>query len=97
MPEKIGKLLAGALKRSGAERSVRASLVLENCRQVLEELFGPEDSAECRPTSFRAGTVRIVCSRSVFAERLRLREGDIVQALEMRLPRSGVRRLRISS
>lgn len=97
MFEKLGRLLPSSLRKSGElARGVEAAQVVAATQAAIHLTLGAEIAGHCRAASFKDGTVRIACDRSVYAETVRLREQDVVAAANKRLGRDVVARIRAS-
>jgi predicted nucleic acid-binding Zn ribbon protein len=68
--------------------------LLAEVQRVWPEAVGPAIASEAAPTHERAGTVTVSCSASVWAHELALMETTITAALNQRLKRGRVARLR---
>ena len=95
MFEKLGRLLPSSIKKSGEmSRGVEAAQVVEAAQAAIRLTFGAEVASHAKAASFKAGTLRVSCDRSVYAETVRLREDDLVAAVNKRLGRNAVSRIR---
>lgn len=95
MFEKLGRLLPSSLKRSGeVRRGVEAAVVIEAARAAIHITFGPDVAGHCRAASFKDGTLKIACDRSVYAETIRLREQELLDAVNKRVGGGTVRGIR---
>ncbi len=97
MFEKLGRLLPSSIRKSGElARGVEAARVVEAGQAAIHLTFGADVAAHCRAASFKDGTLRIACDRSVYAETIRLREQEVVAAANARLGADAVLRVRAS-
>lgn len=96
MLESLGRLLPKNLKRAGASKSIDAAMIAEEAAKALAEAFG-DDTSHLRVVSFKDGVVKVACDRSVYAEDLRLREREIVDAMNARIGAHRVTAVKASS
>jgi len=95
MFQKLGRLLPSSIKKSGEmRRGVEAAVVIEAGQAAVHLTFGPDVAGHCRAASFKDGTLKIACDRSVYAETIRLREQELLDAVNKRLGGSSVRHIR---
>jgi predicted nucleic acid-binding Zn ribbon protein len=84
MLESLGRLLPKNLKRAGVGKSIDAAMIAEECAKALAEAFG-DDAAHLRVVSFKNGILKVACDHSAYAEDLRLRERELVAAMNARI------------
>ena len=83
------------MKKSGEmRRGVEAAVVIEAGGAAIHLTFGPDVAGHCRAASFKDGVLKVACDRSVYAETLRLREQELIDAVNKRLGSDTVSRIR---
>ena len=90
----LDELLPNSLRKAGAERQVKAAMVIAAAEAALADQFGAELSGYMRPTTFRNGAVTVRCTRAAYAQEIALHEVDILARLAERLGQGIVSRLR---
>ncbi len=90
----LGSLLSQRAGGSPVLRSVEASMVVEKANQALVIMFGPEIEEFVRVSHFKNSVLTIACLSSVSASEMKLREPEIVAAVNKAVGKSVVTRLR---
>ena|SRR3989338_2611355 len=90
----IGKLVQNAVGRTGLGDQVQASLVLEQAQKVLAQFFGNDADARMKPLYVKRKVLTVSCISSVAAQELKLREKDIIKAINKESGETAVERLR---
>lgn len=97
MFQKLGRLLPSSLRKtSEVARGVEAALVVEAAQAAIHLTFGKDVAAHATASSFKDGTLKVTCDRSVYAETVRLREADLIAAVNKRVGREVAQRVRVS-
>ncbi len=94
MLESLGKLLPKSLSRSTVGKSVEASMVVETAATAMKEVFG-ENAGMLHIVSFKNGILKISCDASVYAEELRLREQETIDALNAHIGSAVIQTIKI--
>lgn len=97
MFQKLGRLLPSSLRKtSEVARGVEAALIVEAAQAAIHLTFGKDIAAHATASSFKDGTLKVTCDRSVYAETIRLREADLIAAVNKRVGRDVAVRVRVS-
>jgi predicted nucleic acid-binding Zn ribbon protein len=81
----LKNLLPKSLRKAGAVRRVRATMVLDQAIEVLSAVFSPEMAAHMTPKTFIEGRLTIQCDKSVYAQEIVLRSDEIRARMNARL------------
>jgi predicted nucleic acid-binding Zn ribbon protein len=93
MFEKLGRLLPSSIRKSPSiSRGVEAATVVEMAQKTVDTLFG-DDAPHMRPATYKNGTLKITCDRSVYAETLRLREQEVIDGVNGRIGQNLVKKV----
>lgn len=87
--KKIGKLLPNLPGSSDFNRAVQATGIVEDSQKVLDGKLG-EDAPFVKVISYRQGVLTVKCSRSIFAETVRLREQELREAINAEFGREAI-------
>ena len=90
-PERIATLLPRVLADVGLEDSARAARIAEH----WAEWVGEETAGHCRPVLLRGDILELAADSSTWAQAVRLRAPEIMQALADRLGASAPTGLRV--
>ncbi|MBI4281048.1 DUF721 domain-containing protein [Candidatus Uhrbacteria bacterium] len=92
----LKSLLSHVLERKSIERGVRAAVILEAARDVLETLFPKEASAGMVPQSFRDGTLLIGVKHPLLGQEVKLRSEALRHGVNDRFSSPPVLRIRLA-
>lgn len=87
----LHKKMAG---QSPIKKQVEAALVIEYAEQVLSDLLGASQAIHAKPLFLKNRTLTITCSSSAVAQEVRLKQGLIVEHLNLKLGKKEVDRIR---
>lgn len=93
----LKNLLPKSLRRAGAERQVRATVIIDRASEVLARIFGEDAAKKMSPKYVRAGVLHIRCTSSAYAQEITLRQDEVLAMLNDRLGESAVRALRATT
>lgn len=94
MFQRLDKLMPQSVRRAGAERTVKAAMILDAVSSVLTDTFGEDVSRSMRPVRFKDGVVTVRCGESALTDEIRMMEEDIIKAADGRLGEGIVRGIR---
>ena len=92
-PEHIADLIDPALRGLGVQRGVRE----EQVREVFAEIIGPVLSPMCRVVSLDRGVLAVAVSNTALSHQIHAESVHLIAALNERLGRSTVKRLRFTT
>jgi hypothetical protein len=78
--------LEGALRRTGAARSVKASVIVEAAGPLINNMIPALRPSDWRVVSYRDGRLTIAVANSVVAQELRLRREPLMDVLRDTFP-----------
>ena len=90
----LGDLIKKHMKPTD-RRTLTAALVLEDVRAALQELF-PDHAAGIKAVSYESRVLKLQCDRSVIAEEIRLREPEVLAAINAKIGEDAVDRIRVN-
>ena len=71
-----------ALKRSGAERSVTASMIVQTAGPILLQLIPSLRAADFKVISYKNGSLTVAVASTLAGQELRIRSAAILEALQ---------------
>lgn len=86
--------LPQALKRSGAERSVTAAMIVEAARPILLQIVPQLRPADFEVVSYNQGCLTVAVASPAAAQELKMRDEAILEALRETLGQNQIRRLK---
>lgn len=90
--KKIGKFLPNLPGSSDLNRAVRATGIVEVSQQVLNEKLG-EDAPFVKAMTYKNSVLHVKCTRSLYAETVRLREQELREAINAEFGREAIERI----
>jgi len=81
MFQRLDKLMPQSLKRTGAAVPVRAAMILDEVGSVLVARFGQECASAMRPVKFKNGIVTVRCAEAAMTDEIKMREAEVVRAV----------------
>ena len=91
--EHIADLIEPALRGLGVQRHVRE----EQVRELFAEVVGPALSPMCRVVSLDRGVLAVAVSNTALSHQLHTESVRLIAALNRRLGRNAVKRLRFTT
>lgn len=85
MFQRLDKLMPQSIRRAGAERTVRAAMVLDAVGSALAVRFGQDEAAQMKPVRFKGGIVTVKCAESAMTDDIKMHEEEIVRAANDKL------------
>lgn len=79
--ESIKRIIPSALKHTGIDKEVLATMVLTEASKSLERIWGPEKAKYIEPLSFKAGCVLIRSHSSAASQLLRTVESQWINEI----------------
>lgn len=95
MSTPLSQLLEGALARSGISQQVRAARIVEEARQIVEDILGRKNAQHINPASYSAGQLRVYVTTPVAGAALRQHEQRLLTTLRQKFPATRFDRLTI--
>ncbi len=87
-----------SIARVVSELTIRRGLgrvgTVEQFRRTWEQLVGVELASQCRVASLSRGVLEVVVSSSVVLQELAFRKGELLQAMQSRVPGKAIRDIR---
>ena len=96
MLKPLSDFLQGSLKRTGAKRSVDATMVVESVGPMILQIIPELRPADFDVISYRDGTVTIAVANPAISQELRLRAEPILEALADAFPEHPMHRLKFT-
>lgn len=90
----IGEAVRAALRALGIARGVARAAAVSAWSAAASDAVGDEAAGRTRALRVDGDAIVVAVSSPVVAQELRLRSGELVEALARRAPESGVRRIR---
>src|SRR3989338_442454 len=87
--------LSNAVRRTGAERSITAAVIVEAAAPILFQLVPELRPTDFRFVSYRSGVLTVAAANPAVAEELRLRESAILEVLGETFPGQPMIQLRL--
>lgn len=92
----LNDFLKGALNRTGAASSVKATVIVETAGPLLLSMMPELRPADISVVSYRAGRLTIAVGSPTVGQELRLREETILEVLRDSFPRTTFLKLRLT-
>ena len=89
----LGSLLQKRVQQSGFGRQVEAARIIECAKKELVKIFHKDALAYMQPVVVKDRVLQVRVGSSVVAQELRLREKDIVEAVNKTLGQNVINRL----
>lgn len=83
--QSLGNILNFKAKRSAVMKGVLGALAVETADKILIGIFGEKAKESCRTTYLKNRVLTIACLSSVMAQEIRLRECQIIKAINEKL------------
>ena len=90
----IKNLLNKSIKKSGTAMQIEAALVLKQFEKELKKLMGEEIGEKVKAVSLKNQSLTVAVLSSVMASEIKLREPDIIEAINRFFDREVVKSLR---
>ena len=90
----LGDTLKKNTNQGPLQKQVEAAQVLEFSQEILEEIFGSEQSIQAKPLYLKNRTLTITCATSAIAQEIRLNQAEIVTKINEKLGKKEVDRIR---
>lgn len=94
MWEPLANFLPQAARRTGAERSINAALVVETAGPIILQIMPQLRQADFKVVSYRDGCLTIGSASAMVSAELRTRQTVIIEALNDSMPGKTITRLR---
>lgn len=94
MWEPLGNFLPQAIRRTGAERSINAAMVVEASGPLILQIVPTLRQADFRVVSYRDGCLTLGTTGASAAAELRIHQTAIIEALNDSLTGKSILRLR---
>ncbi len=94
MFQRLDKLMTQSVRRAGAEKTVRAAMILDIAGQVLSARFDGHDAGAMKPVKFKDGVITVKCAESTATDDIRMAEAELVEEIGRRIGPSVVRGIR---
>lgn len=95
MFQPLNSLLTGSLKRKSVQEGIRAAVILDAVREILESLFPPEATQGIIPKSVKREVLVLAVRSAPLAQEIKMRSNAILKLLGERLESSPITRIRI--
>ncbi|MDD5043344.1 MAG: DUF721 domain-containing protein [Patescibacteria group bacterium] len=92
--ESLGNILRGSAKKSSFRKGVEAALVIEKFHQIIKDIWGDKIVGEAKALHLKNKKLTVACMSSVAAQEIRLREKEILAAINNKLGYQAVERMR---
>ena len=94
MLKPLADLLPGSLQRTGAKRSVDATMIVETTRPMILQIIPELRPSDFEVVSYRDGTITIAVANPTISQELRLRTEPILEALADAFPSHPMKHLK---
>lgn len=94
MMKSLGEILKKQIKQTPVWRHVGASLIVEKTNDILKDMFGQESKKFSQAVYFKDSVIAITCLSSVIAQEIKLNEKKIISAINDKLGRQIVQKIR---
>ncbi len=91
MFHELRSILKQSLQQKGIQQAVEAAQVTQIFRDIIKERLGTKAYQTLRQVSWRDNILRVSAGSPQLASELRLRQLEILQELETRLPKGNYR------
>lgn len=95
MFQPLHSLLTTSLKRKSVQEGIRAAVILDATREIIEALFPPEAARGIIPKAVRREVLILAVRSAPLAQEIKLRSRAILSQLQERLNSTLVTRIRI--
>lgn len=92
---KLSDYLDKAINRTGAARTVKAAVVVEQAGHMLAQIMPQLRPGDCKVLSLRNGTLTIAATNPALAQEIRLRREPLLEVLNETFPKTEIKRLRL--
>src|SRR3989338_3501941 len=87
--------LPDALKRTGAERSVTAAMIVEETGPILLQIVAHLKPSDFKVISYQNGCVTVAVASPAVGQELRIRAESIIEAMREIFQQEQIRRLKL--
>lgn len=96
MFQSIKDFLPSALRRTGAERSVNASIIVETAEPIILQIIPELRPADLEVVSYRNGALHIAVQSPTVKQEISFRAEAILETLREIFPNTPIERLKFS-
>lgn len=93
--QSIKSLLDNVMRRAPIREGVRAAVIIEAGRDIVDTSFPFEIASGIVPKSFKNETLVFGVKNSIAAQELRMRSNSILKSLNERFPNGLIRRIKV--
>lgn len=92
----LSQLLNKSLKRSGIDKQVHGALILNSFIEKIKEIFGERNMKKIKPLFVKNNALTISCENSIIAQEIKLRESEIIEYINIKIPQEKIEKIRIT-
>lgn len=92
--KKISDFLDRAINRTGAAKTIKAAVVVEQAGYLLQQIMPQLKIGEYKVLSLKFGTLTIAAISPVLAQEIKMRREPILEVLNETFPNSDIKRLK---
>src|SRR3989339_714003 len=91
----LANLMKERFGRSVIGRQVTAALLVEFVHEKIKEFWGKATLSQAHALSVKNGMLKIICTNAIIAQELKLKQSELIRAVENNFGSGAVKRVKI--